>query len=111
MRLSDLTREDEADTRSFRLRREERHEEVRALGQTRPFVFDDDLHSILADPPADPYIATGGERRIDRVAHDVDQQLIELISICANHRSRTLEHIDRESRLERRDAPNPFADF
>ena len=50
------------------------------------------------------------ERRVDRVAHQIDQQLIELIAVGAHRRRRTLDDRDRQARLERGDAAHPRAD-
>src|SRR5713226_10216312 len=46
--LRDLAAEDEADPRSLRLGREERHEEVPGVGKARPAVVDPDLDLPLA---------------------------------------------------------------
>ena len=58
-----------------------------------------DLAAVVTPGPVDPDAAAGLERRVDRVADDVDQQLLELIGI------------GRRSERRRRRQPPPAAAF
>ena len=80
MRLGDLAAQREADPGARRLRREERHEQVGVSGRPGPSSSTVTwTRRRLA--PVDPDPAAGLERRVDGVADDVDQQLLELIGI------------------------------
>src|SRR5262245_17953075 len=82
--FGDLAAQDEADARSARLRREERHEQVRLVRQADPFVFNPELERASPQRPADAHAAARGQRGVDRVVEQIDQQLLELIRIRAD---------------------------
>jgi hypothetical protein len=63
------------------LGREERHEEVGGVRQARSFIVYIDRHVMAVSVPADTHGPTRLQRRIDGVAHEIDQQLLELIGI------------------------------
>src|SRR5690349_12952895 len=98
MRFSDLTAENEPDPRPSRLRREERHEEVAGIRQSRAFVLHPQLHrwrrrTGKALPTyGDP--ATGFLHGIDGVANQIDEQLFELIAVALDRQPRTRRHRD-----------------
>src|SRR5436305_8568674 len=77
MRFGNLSRENETDSRSLRLRREKGNEQVRAARQSWSLVLYNDRYCAVLACPTDTNIATGVERGIDRVAQKVDEQLIE----------------------------------
>ena len=81
VRFRDLAAEHETDARSLRLGREERHEQIRRVRQARPLIFDVDRYAMAVLLPSHAHGAAGFERRVDGVAHQVDQQLLELIGI------------------------------
>ena len=50
--------------------------------------------------------AAGLERRVHRVAHEIDQQLLELVGVGGDVTSGPATSDDRQPRLERDDAPH-----
>ena len=64
------------------LRGEERHEQIARVGQPGAVVVDGHLDDPVMALPADPHAAAGLERRIGGVAHEVDEQLVELIAVA-----------------------------
>src|SRR5687768_6244362 len=91
----------------MRLRREKRNEEIRRVGETLPFVDHGDFDTAITELPADADTAIRLERCIDRIAHEIDEQLVELIAIRAYRDVRTVLHLHREPRLESRRTMNP----
>src|SRR5262245_15468811 len=81
VRFGNLTTQDEADTRSLRRGCEKRHEQIRRIRQTRAFIVYIHRHVMPVSVPADTNGATRLQRRVDSVAHEIDQQLLELIWI------------------------------
>src|SRR5207247_5456915 len=69
-RSSDLH---QPDSRSTRLGREERNEEVRSVRQPISFVVDPQLERAAIASPPNPDAAAGFERRVHCVVQDVDQ--------------------------------------
>src|SRR5690349_13158306 len=97
MRLGDLPAECEPDPGTVRLRREEGHEEVRRVGQTRPFILDQHDDRGLVDRPRYTHPATRvgrGLHGVHGVPDDVDEELIELVAIGEDGRrwTRTERH-------------------
>ena len=84
VRFGDLPAENEPDTRTCGLRREERHEEIGIVRQPRAFVVDPELQGATIAPPTDRDAAAGFERGVDGVVQQVDEELLELIRIGAN---------------------------
>ena len=111
VRLGDLPRQHEPDARAARLRREERHEEVRRVRQPRPVVGDPDLEpgrrrasSRAATPPCVSSAASGG------VAHEVDEELLELVGVGRRTSGGARDDADGQPRLEARDAAHERVD-
>ncbi len=105
VRFGDLAAEDEADAGSARLCREERHEQVRGIRQARSLIVDPELEAAALALPADGDAAAGLQRRVRRVVHEVDEELLELIGIGADRDVRALLDPDRQPRLDAGDAP------
>src|SRR5438270_11709576 len=110
MRFRDLARKNEADARSLGFRGEERHEEIRAALDARTLVLDAQLEHAVASRPTDSDASMRLERRVDGVAYEIDEQLVELIAVRANRDRRSVLDPYRKSRLERGDAPHPRGD-
>jgi hypothetical protein len=100
--LRDLAAEDQADAGAAGLRGEERHEQVGRIGQPGPFVVHPQLQRVAApgrsthhararrgERPADPDAAARFARRVDGVAHEVDQELLELIAVGVHGHQRS----------------------
>src|SRR5262245_1690813 len=72
VRLGDLPAEDQADAGPARFRREERHEQVSGVRQSRAFVLHPQLHRRRGRAgetlPADPHAAAGFAYGIDGVS-------------------------------------------
>ena len=108
MRLRDLAREHEADAGALRLRREERHEEVRAVGQARASVVDPHFGAAAGSPRRAP--SPPRRRRPSRAPRrralrsEVDEELLELVGVRGDRQRRPRRDADRQPRLERRDA-------
>ena len=66
VRFGDLPAEHQADARSARLGREERHEQVRRVRQPRSFIVDPQLEAAALALPADGDAAAGLQRGIRR---------------------------------------------
>ena len=66
-----------------------------------------DLAALLAPADLDP--APGLLRRVDRVAHQVDQQLLQLIGITADGQGRAGLQPHRQPLLQLDHAPQPGA--
>src|SRR5262249_15227753 len=94
VRLGDLAREHEPDPRALRLRRDERPEEVRAVRDAGPVVLHDERQRAVLPRPADANAAVRLERCVDCVAHEVDEQLIELITVGPHRRGWTTDDRD-----------------
>ena len=87
------------------LRREERDEEVSGVGQPRTLVVDRDLQRAIDLLPVERHLPRGVfERRVNGVADDIDQQLLELIGVSDDSGRLVPEHDDRQPVLEFRDA-------
>src|SRR5690606_282688 len=82
VRFGDLAAEGEADARPVRLGREERHEQVCGVRKAAALVFDLDLDERPRLLPRHRHAAAGFERRVDGVAHEVDERLFELVLIA-----------------------------
>ncbi len=77
------------------------------LARSRPFVLHHERERpVLARPP-NAHAAVRLERRVDGVAHEVDQQLIELVAVGVHRRPRTRRRRRPAcaSRAPPRDAP------
>ena len=59
-----------------------------AFGRPGPFVVDPEIEHPSVARPADRDAAAGLERRVDGVAQQVDQQLLELIGVGADREVR-----------------------
>ena len=79
-----------------------------------PFVLDPQLHGrrrrARQPLPADPHAAAGLPHRIDGVAEQVDQQLLELIAVALDRQPRAAGDLDVVPLLERDDAIDDRAD-
>src|SRR5262245_23295734 len=105
--LGDLPAEDQADPGAVRLGGEERHDEVGGRRQAGPAVLDPDLdlrRPASRAAPADGDAAAGLLGGFDRVAHQVDEQLLELVRVRLHRGLRPLADLDRETRLDAGDA-------
>ncbi len=106
VRLGDLPRERETDSRAIGLGRVERHEQIRGVGEAGALVADPHIELAVPRFPAD-LDRTRVERRVHRVPHEVDEQLIELSAIRLDRHVRTSADRDRPARLQRDDAAHP----
>src|SRR5262245_13326970 len=82
--LRDLPAQHQPDAGAGRFRREEWDEQIGRIGKPRPVVADDDLEPRSESTPADFDAAAGDDRRVHRVANEVDQELVELRAVRAN---------------------------
>src|SRR5439155_1217204 len=81
VRFRDLTAQHESYSRSARLRREERHEQISCIRQTGAFVVDPQLEGTAVSLPADRHASARLHCGIGAVAYEIDQQLLELIRV------------------------------
>ena len=72
MPFCDLSAEREPDAGAFRLRREERNEEVLRFTDPRPLVFYPDEQRVILPLPTDAYAARNLERGVHRVSDEID---------------------------------------
>ncbi len=101
--LGDLATWNKANAGSGGFGRKERNEQVRRVRKAGPFVFDDDFDMRLpAERPRDAHAAAGFERGIGGVAHQIDQELFDLVRIRWNDGLRARCDSDREARLQAR---------
>ncbi len=110
LRFGDLAAQHEPDTRAARFGGEERHEQVRRVGEAGSFIVDPELQAAAFALPADGDASAGLQRGIGGVVQKVDQQLFELIRVCAKRHVLTFEDAHRESRLNAGDAPDQSRD-
>src|SRR5678809_1718130 len=89
VRLRDLARQHQPDPRPGRLGREERNEEVSRVGEARTLVLDDEGERAVLTRPSDVDVAARLQRRVDRVAQEVDEELVELVAVGAHRRGRS----------------------
>ena len=106
VRVGDLPAEGEADARPAWLGREEGHEHVGTRDDAGAFVDDADLDGLLVGRhvPAHVHAAVGLARSVERVAHEVDQQLLDLVGVGAHHARRPTPDGDAGGRFECHDA-------
>ena len=104
MRLGNLAAEDQADARAAWLGREEGHEQVRRIRHARPFVVDPHPHAAVGQAPAHVHAAGGDQRGVGGVAHQVDQQLLELSGVGVDHDVGAAVDAHGESALQAGDA-------
>ena len=109
VRFGDLTAEGEADAGAIRLRREEGHEEVAALREAGPVILDPDFHEDRTARPTDADRAVGLAGRVDGVVHQVDEELIQLVTVRSDPGGRPGLNLDRQAGLEIHDACDPLA--
>ena len=107
MCLGDLAAQDESDARSFRLRCKERYEQVRRVGEAWSFVAYMHDKIALFTRPFDVNGTARLERRIGGIPHEIDEQLIELVSIGKDGDQRTLMQGDGQPSFEGSDARDP----
>ena len=55
--------------------------------------------------------AAGLQRGVGGIAHEVDQELLELIAVGLDHESRPRPQFDAETRLQPRHPPDPGTDL
>ena len=105
MRFRDLPAQRQPDSGTSRLRREERHEQVRRVHDPLAFVLHENLHAISRSrqPATTPPPVSRGS--IDRVVQNVNQQLLELRGISAESKLAGPAGPEPASRVSRR----PFA--
>ncbi len=76
-------------------------------GRPGPFVLHDHLEHAGHGPPADLHPAAGLERGVHGVAHQVDQQLVELVAVGGHRDRRAARHLHLEPGLQRRHPAHP----
>ena len=104
VRIGNLAAQRQPDAGAPGLGREERHEHVGARGDAAPPIEDADFHVARAlDAPLHLRESAGFLRRVEGVAHEVDEQLLELIGIGADDHVRAADHRQQRRRLQRRD--------
>jgi hypothetical protein len=81
----DLPAQDETDSRTARLCREEWDEEVGRIRKAGAIVLNEDFQVCPGSLPADASASAGLERSVDGITYQVDEQLLELIAICFDH--------------------------
>jgi hypothetical protein len=111
MSFGDLAAQHQAYSRPALLGCKERYKQIRRVWQSRSFIFDPNVEVALVSRPANSDSAAGFERRIDRVVEQVDQELIQLISVGLNRYLRTRNQSNRKPRFETDCSSNPCADI
>ena len=81
MSLGDLARECQTDAHAARFGGEEWDEEIRGAADAGAFIRDTDLDGILRRRPRHRHPPSRFEHRVGTVAHQVDQQLLDLIGV------------------------------
>src|SRR6266700_5716915 len=111
MSLGDLPAEDQTNAGAARLGREEWHEKVGGVGKSKTFV--NDPHVELRALPGPPNLngAPGFESGIRGIANQVDQQLLQLVSVGGNDHVRTVHKANFYASLEFDGAANPLLDL
>src|SRR5688500_1885187 len=108
VRFRDLPAQHETDSSSVGLRRVEWDEQVRAVCDAMALIDHAELECVVRALPLHPYGALRLDRRLDRIAHEVDQELLELVRIRLNAERWSLPHVDTRSLRQLGDAMHPF---
>jgi hypothetical protein len=87
-----------------------RRKRARAPARCRTLVLHHHFDHARATGPCQPHAAAHLECGIDRIVHQVDEQLIELVSVRRDDDGRAFMHPHVEPRLQRRDPVDPFGD-
>src|SRR5581483_7393745 len=104
--FGNLPAQHEADAAAAGLRGEERNEEVVAVKESGALVADEDFDRVSVHVPA--YLNRAGradrrvERGVNRIADDVDEQLLKLVGIAVERDFVASHDLDREPRFESR---------
>src|SRR5229473_5420202 len=108
VQLRDLAAQREPDAGPLRLGGEEGDEEVRSVRDARPFVEHRHLDVGGSRAPGHGHAAARLQRGVHRVAHQVDEELVELVGVRLDADLGPGRDADREALLQRRDPPHPF---
>ena len=73
VRFGNLAAQYQADSRSSGLGGEEGDEQIACIRETWPFIFDPHFNASDGPPPSDSHSASGLQRGVDGVAHEVYQ--------------------------------------
>src|SRR4030088_975781 len=111
MRFRNLPAKGQTNSRTARLRGEERHEQICRIHDAWPFVLHENLDAICDFAPANQYAATCLQRRIHRVVQNVDEQLLDLCTVRQDRQLRPRPNINAQARLETDDTANQFAEI
>ena len=84
VRFRYLAPEDQPDARATRFRRKEGNKQVSAVGDAGAFVADLHLDLRTVSLPGHRYLALGLQSGINRVLNEVEEKLIELVTIRIN---------------------------
>lgn len=109
MSFGNRSAQDQPDTGATAFGRVEWNEEVRRFNQPRSVIFDPHIQLAAVNVPRHPDATTGLHGSINRVAEDVDHQLIELVAIGLNADRWTGFDRDRQTGFEIDRPPNPCA--
>ena len=110
MSLGDLTAQHEPDAAAALLGGEERHEEVLGVGDPRAAVADHGLEARGIQLPGDRHFAIGLHGCFDGVLHQVDEQLLDLVTVGLDRAFGTGLDLDRAPGLEGDDTPDERRD-
>ena len=107
MVLGDVLAEHEADSRPIGLGRIERHEQVAAVRESRALIVDghDDAAPLATPIRLDTTSRLQG--RVDRVRHQVDERLVELVPVRRDTHGFAVPHGHVQARLQAGDMPDP----
>src|SRR5579864_3165859 len=81
MSLGDLPAKSQADAGPTGLGGEEGHEQVRRIGDSGTFVLHEEMEPTSVSGPADSDFPAILERGVNRVADQINQQLLELVGV------------------------------
>src|SRR5207245_5737993 len=92
------------------LGREEWHEQVVGVGEPLPAVTHPDLQPPVARRPTHLDLPVAVKSGVDRVANEIDQELVELPAVGLDRHLRTGAYGHGSPGLERSDSTHPLDD-
>src|SRR5258706_3603438 len=111
MGFRDLATQDQTDSRASGLGGEKWHEQIRGVRESWAIVNDRKLNLRLLERPPNYDFPISFEHRLRSIADQIDQQLLQLVSVRLNCDRRAFNQPYRRARFDSPDALYQFAKF
>src|SRR6516165_7661623 len=100
--LCNLPAQYEPDARATRLCREKGNKQVGGIRNPRPFVEYHQIQVRDTRRPPDTNVASGFPGSVRSVTYQINQQLLQLVTICLNGNTQAIDNGDRNATFEGR---------